>query len=138
MQPILVTGGAGFIGSRTCKALAAHGFHPIAFDNLSHRALVQWGPLARGDILQPVDLDQTFAQYQPKSIIHFAALAYVGESVTQPLAYYENNVSGLIKRARRNGAARGRHHRIFKFTRYLWSSGRAQTEITRSLSTRRL
>jgi UDP-arabinose 4-epimerase len=98
MQPILVTGGAGFIGSHTCKALAAHGLHPIAFDNLSrgHRELVQWGPLVRGDILQPADLDRAFKRYQPKSIIHFAALAYVGESVTQPLAYYQNNVSGLI------------------------------------------
>jgi dTDP-4-dehydrorhamnose reductase len=98
MQPILVTGGAGFIGSHTCEAVAAHGFHPIAFDNLSrgYRELVQWGPLVRGDILQPADLDRAFERYQPKSIIHFAALAYVGESVTQPLAYYQNNVSGLI------------------------------------------
>jgi UDP-arabinose 4-epimerase len=98
MQPILVTGGAGFIGSHTCKALAAHRLHPIAFDNLSrgHREMVRWGPLVHGDILQPADLDRAFQQYQPKSVIHFAALAYVGESVAQPLAYYQNNVSGLI------------------------------------------
>jgi UDP-arabinose 4-epimerase len=84
MQPILVTGGAGFIGSHTCKALAAHGFHPIAFDNLSrgYRELVQWGPLVRGDILQPADLDRAFERYQPKSIIHFAALAYVHAPLT--------------------------------------------------------
>ena len=98
MQPILVTGGAGFIGSHTSKALATHGFHPIAFDNLSrgHRETVQWGPFVQGDILQPADLDRVFELYQPKSVIHFAALAYVGESVAQPLAYYQNNVSGLI------------------------------------------
>jgi UDP-arabinose 4-epimerase len=98
MQPVLVTGGAGFIGAHTCKALAAHGLHPIAFDNLSrgHREMVQWGPLFQGDILQPADLDRVFERYRPKSIIHFAAFAYVGESVAQPLAYYQNNVSGLI------------------------------------------
>ena len=98
MQPILVTGGAGFIGAHTCKALAAHGLYPIAFDNLSrgHREMVQWGPFVQGDILQPADLDRAFKRYQPKSVIHLAALAYVGESVAQPLAYYQNNVSGLI------------------------------------------
>ena len=98
MQTILITGGAGFIGAHTCKALTAHGLHPIAFDNLSrgHRDMVQWGPLVEGDILQPADLDLAFKRYQPKSVIHFAALAYVGESVAQPLAYYQNNVSGLI------------------------------------------
>jgi len=93
-----VTGGAGFIGAHTCKALAAHGLHPIAFDNLSrgHREMVRWGPFVQGDILQPADLHRVFELYQPKSVIHFAALAYVGESVAQPLAYYQNNVSGLI------------------------------------------
>jgi UDP-arabinose 4-epimerase len=98
MQPILVTGGAGFIGAHTCKALAGHGLQPIAFDNLSrgHRDMVQWGPLVEGDILKPADLDRAFQLHQPKSVIHFAALAYVGESVAQPLAYYQNNVSGLI------------------------------------------
>jgi UDP-arabinose 4-epimerase len=98
MQPILVTGGAGFIGAHTCKALAAHGLYPIAFDNLSrgHREMVQWGPFVQGDILHPADLDRAFELYQPKSVIHFAALAYVGESVAKPLAYYQNNVSGLI------------------------------------------
>src|SRR5258707_13905880 len=98
MQPIMVTGGAGFIGAHTCKALAAQGLHPIAFDNLSrgHREAVQWGPLVHGDILRPTDLDRAFEEFKPASVIHFAALAYVGESVAQPLAYYQNNVAGLI------------------------------------------
>jgi UDP-arabinose 4-epimerase len=98
MEPILVTGGAGFIGAHTCKTLATHGLHPIAFDNLSrgHRDMVRWGPLVCGDILQPADLDRAFERYRPKAVIHFAAFAYVGESVAQPLAYYQNNVSGLI------------------------------------------
>src|SRR5260370_16086746 len=62
MQPILVTGGAGFIGAHTCKALAADGLHPIAFDNLSrgYRDMVRWGPFIDGDILQPADLDRAF------------------------------------------------------------------------------
>jgi UDP-glucose 4-epimerase len=98
MQPILVTGGAGFIGAHTCKDLAAHGFLPIAFDNLSrgHRDAVQWGPFVQGDIIKQDDLDRVFERYRPKAVIHFAALAYVGESVDRPLAYYRNNVSGLI------------------------------------------
>jgi UDP-arabinose 4-epimerase len=98
MQPILVTGGAGFIGAHACKELADHGFLPIAFDNLSrgYRDAVRWGPFVQGDILEQNDLDRAFEQYRPKSVIHFAALAYVGESVKQPLAYYRNNVSGLI------------------------------------------
>src|SRR4029453_3899827 len=98
MQPILVTGGAGFIGAHTCKALAADGLHPIAFDNLSpgYRDMVRWGPFVQGDILQSADLDQAFEQYHPKSVLHLRAPPYVGESVAKPLAYYQNNVSGLI------------------------------------------
>src|SRR4051794_20037287 len=98
MHPILVAGGAGFIGSHTCKALAAEGFQPITFDNLSrgHREMVKGGPFEHGDILQLTDLDRAFERYRPKSVIHFAAFAYVGESVAQPLAYYRNNVAGLI------------------------------------------
>jgi UDP-arabinose 4-epimerase len=98
MQTILVTGGAGFIAAHTCKALAAQGILPIAFDNLSrgHRDMVKWGPFFWGDILRPTDLDRAFKRYRPKAVIHFAAFAYVGESVAQPLTYYRNNVTGLI------------------------------------------
>jgi UDP-arabinose 4-epimerase len=97
METILVTGGAGFIGSHTCKTLAADGFTPVAFDNPSrgNADLVRWGPLVRGDILEPADLNAAFKLYQPKCVIHFAALAYVGESVSDPLSYYQCNVAGL-------------------------------------------
>ena len=98
MKTVLVTGGAGFIGSHTCKALAAAGWRPIAFDNLSrgHAEFVRWGPLVEGDILDAAALDIAFVQYRPVAVIHFAALAYVGESATRPLAYYNVNVAGLI------------------------------------------
>jgi UDP-arabinose 4-epimerase len=97
-ETVLVTGGAGFIGSHTCKALAASGFLPVAFDDLSrgHADFVRWGPFVRGDILKATDLDAVFDRHRPTSVIHFAALAYVGESVSRPLDYYRINVAGLI------------------------------------------
>ena len=98
METVLVTGGAGFIGSHTCKALAAHGFLPVALDDLSrgHADFVRWGPLVKGDILDVAALNATFERYRPIAVIHFAALAYVGESMSQPLAYYRVNVAGLV------------------------------------------
>ncbi|WP_201839006.1 UDP-glucose 4-epimerase GalE [Microvirga zambiensis] len=93
---ILVTGGAGYIGSHTCKALAQNGFDPVAYDNLiaGHRDAVRWGPLAAGDILDREALVETLRRYDPAAVIHFAAHAYVGESVTEPAKYYRNNVLG--------------------------------------------
>src|SRR3984893_8555025 len=98
METVLVTGGAGFIGSHTCKALAASGWLPVAFDDLSrgHADFVRWGPLVKGDILQAAALDAAFEQYRPGAVIHFAAMAYVGESVSRPLDYYRVNVAGLV------------------------------------------
>jgi len=98
METVLVTGGAGFIGSHTCKALAADGFLPVAFDDLSrgHADFVRWGPLVTGNILDGVALDAAFEQHNPAAVIHFAALAYVGESMSQPLSYYRVNVAGLV------------------------------------------
>src|SRR5215216_4085519 len=98
MTPILVTGGAGFIGSHTCKALTTCGLTPITFDNLSrgHADSVRWGQFVQADILDKAALDETFKRYRPKSVIHFAALAYVAESATDPVAYYRTNVSGFI------------------------------------------
>lgn len=102
---VLVTGGAGYIGSHACKALAQAGYTPVTFDNLvyGHEWAVKWGPLERGDILDRARLDAVLEHYQPIAIMHFAAFAYVGESVTDPGKYYRNNVGGsltLIEAAR--------------------------------------
>ncbi len=96
--PILVTGGAGFIGSHTCKLLAAAGYLPVVYDNLcrGNAKSVAWGPLVTGDIRDQPALQQAIRMYQPKAIIHFAALAYVGESVSEPADYYSTNVAGTI------------------------------------------
>jgi UDP-arabinose 4-epimerase len=98
MTTILVTGGAGYIGSHTCKALAVEGYKPVTLDNLSNgfADYVRWGPFIKGDILDPIALDDAFKRYRPTKVVHFAALAYVGESFSEPLAYYKVNVSGLI------------------------------------------
>jgi UDP-arabinose 4-epimerase len=93
---IIVTGGAGYIGSHVCKVLAAKGFEPVVFDNLSrgNRWAVKWGPLEVGDIADSARLRGVLEQYRPASVMHFAAYAYVGESVENPLLYYNNNVAG--------------------------------------------
>jgi UDP-arabinose 4-epimerase len=95
---VLVTGGAGYIGSHACKALAKAGYTPIAYDNLvyGHEYAVKWGPFEKGDILDRARLDEVIEQYQPSAIMHFAAYAYVGESVEHPGKYYRNNVTGSL------------------------------------------
>lgn len=98
MSVILVTGGAGFIGSSTCAALARAGFTPVTLDNLStgHADAVRWGPLEQCDIRDRQRLDQVMAAHKPDAIIHFAASAYVGESVEDPKKYYDANVAGML------------------------------------------
>ena len=93
---VLVTGGAGYIGSHACRALAAQGYEPIAYDNLSrgNRWAVKWGPLEEGEIADVARLRAILDRYEPVAVMHFAAFAYVGESVEQPLLYYQNNVGG--------------------------------------------
>jgi UDP-arabinose 4-epimerase len=95
---ILVTGGAGYIGSHTCKALAQAGYTPISYDNLvyGHRHAVRWGPLEIGDINDRSRLDAVLQHYRPSAVLHFAAYAYVGESVSDPGKYYRNNVAGTL------------------------------------------
>jgi UDP-arabinose 4-epimerase len=98
MNNILVTGGAGYIGSHACKALAAAGYTPVTFDNLAfgHAWAVRWGPLVQGDILDRSALDRAIEQFKPRAVMHFAAFAYVGESVMNPGKYYRNNVAGTL------------------------------------------
>jgi UDP-arabinose 4-epimerase len=99
METILVTGGAGFVGSHACKALARAGYRPVTFDNLErgHRWAVKWGPLERGDIRDEADLRRAFESWHPWAVMHFAAYAYVGESSVEPLKYYDTNVCGTAK-----------------------------------------
>ena len=95
---ILVTGGAGYVGSHTAKALARAGFEPIAFDNLSagHRWAVKWGPLIEADLGDQPSLKRALAEHNVAAAMHFAAHAYVGESVRDPRRYFENNVANTL------------------------------------------
>lgn len=92
--PVLVTGGAGYIGSHTCKALAAAGYQPVCLDNLTlgHRWAVQWGPLIEADLLDADAVRSALRDHHIEAVIHFAASAYVGDSMRDPAAYYRNNV----------------------------------------------
>ena len=98
MQNVLVTGGAGYVGSHVCKQLAKSGFRPVALDNLSrgNSWAIKWGPFEHADILDRNHLFSIVAFYQPVAILHLAALAYVGESAENPDRYYRNNVVGGI------------------------------------------
>jgi UDP-arabinose 4-epimerase len=95
---ILVTGGAGYIGAHACKALARAGYVPVTYDNLvyGHRSAVKWGPLEEGDISDRKRLESVIGKYKPLVVMHFAAYAYVGESVEKPSKYYHNNVVGAL------------------------------------------
>ncbi|WP_055048603.1 UDP-glucose 4-epimerase GalE [Devosia sp. A16] len=95
---VAVIGGAGYIGSHAAKALAQAGHEPVVIDNLStgHREAVRWGPLHQVDIRDRSTLEQVFASVRPDAVMHFAALAYVGDSMRDPLAYYDTNVAGTV------------------------------------------
>jgi len=97
-ENVLVTGGAGYIGSHTCLRLAEAGFTPVAFDNLSngHEAFVQWGPLERGDVRRREDVERALDRWNPVGVIHFAALIEVGLSFGQVGDFYETNVGGAL------------------------------------------
>jgi len=98
MSDVLVTGGAGYIGSHVCKMLAEEGHTPVTYDNLSNgnRDAIQWGPFEEGDILDQDKLRYILNKYQPEAVMHFAAYAYVGESIIKPKKYYRNNVVGTL------------------------------------------
>jgi UDP-arabinose 4-epimerase len=93
---VLVVGGAGYIGSHACKALSKAGHEPIVVDSLiyGHREAVKWGPLEAGDMLNAPWLAEVFLRHKPDVVMHFAAFAYVGESVLDPAKYYHNNITG--------------------------------------------
>jgi UDP-arabinose 4-epimerase len=95
---VLVTGGAGYIGAHTCKALSNSGYRPIAFDNLSlgHRDFIRWGPLVEGDIRDAAAVKSTCQAHDVIGAIHFAAYASVAESMTDPADYYQNNIAGTL------------------------------------------
>ncbi len=95
---VLVTGGAGYIGSHTCKQLAAQGYTPIVYDNLVHgnKEAVKWGPLIIGELADQDRIAKVIREHKIASVLHFAAFAYVGESVAFPEKYYRNNVAGTL------------------------------------------
>ncbi|WP_374374089.1 UDP-glucose 4-epimerase GalE [Tabrizicola sp.] len=97
-EKVLVTGGAGYIGSHACKALARAGFQPVVFDNLSTgwKGAVQWGPLVQGDLMDRAAIDAALAEHRPVAVMHFAALSLVGESMQDPGRYWRLNVGGAL------------------------------------------
>lgn len=98
MVNVLVTGGAGYIGSHACKALCAAGFTPVTFDNLKTgwQDAVKFGPFEQGDLLDRARLDVVFEAHKPVAVLHFAALSQVGESMQDPGQYWHNNVIGAL------------------------------------------
>jgi len=108
LKHVLVTGGAGYIGSHACKVLAQSGYVPVTYDNLSTgwKDAVKFGPFERGDLNDRENLDRVFQQYKPVAVMHFAAFSQVGEAMEQPGKYWRNNVLGsltLIEAAAENG-----------------------------------
>lgn len=97
-KTVLVTGGAGYIGSHACKQLRAAGYQPVTFDNLSTgwRDAVKFGPLVEGDLLDSEALRRAFQEYRPIAVMHFAALSQVGESMSDPGRYWRENVTGAL------------------------------------------
>jgi UDP-glucose 4-epimerase len=95
---ILVTGGAGYIGSHTCLALAAKGYVPVVYDNFTsgHREFVKWGPVEDGDIRDRARLREVLALHKPAAVLHFAGLIEVSQSFKEPEAFYDINVGGSL------------------------------------------
>ena len=97
-RTILVTGGAGYIGSHVCYHLSKNGWNPVCFDNFStgHEWAIKYGPYIRGDLLNPDDINTAIQIHKPLAVMHLAASSQVGESVKDPLKYYHNNVTGMV------------------------------------------
>jgi UDP-glucose-4-epimerase GalE len=98
MVSVLVTGGAGYIGSHTAKQLARAGFRPVVLDNLSqgHREAVKWGPLIEGDLADPAAIRRAVEEHEVRAAVHFAASALVEESMRAPRDYFRNNVRNTL------------------------------------------
>ncbi|WP_300071318.1 UDP-glucose 4-epimerase GalE [uncultured Ruegeria sp.] len=98
MKTVLVTGGAGYIGSHACKALSQAGYTPVTYDNLvtGWQDAVKFGPFEQGDLMDRARLDEVFAKHQPVAVMHFAALSQVGEAMAKPGKYWSNNVTGSL------------------------------------------
>ncbi len=98
MGTVLVTGGAGYVGSHACKTLARAGYTPVTYDSLvhGHDWAVKWGPLEIGDMLDSARLEEVITRYRPEAVMHFAAFANVADSVGDPAKYYRNNVVGTL------------------------------------------
>lgn len=108
---VLVCGGAGYIGSHINKQLHKEGYETVVFDNLvyGHREAVKWGKFEQGDLCNPEDIERVFEKYSIEAVFHFAAYAYVGESVAEPEKYYYNNVANtlnLLKIMRKHGCSK--------------------------------
>ncbi len=116
-KTILVTGGAGSVGSHACKALARAGYRPITYDSLinGHPEAVRWGPLVEADLADADRVTDTLKRFEVAAVLHFAAFAYVGESVAQPGLYFRNNVANTLTllEAMRTSAVR---HIVFSST----------------------
>ena len=98
MDTVLVTGGAGYVGSHTCKGLRARGFEPVVYDDLcrGQAAAVRWGPLEKGCVTDRDALRTVLERHRPVGVFHFAGLADVAESMSDPAAYYRTNVGGMM------------------------------------------
>ncbi|HYM33353.1 MAG TPA: UDP-glucose 4-epimerase GalE [Candidatus Cybelea sp.] len=97
-RTVLVTGGAGYIGSHACKALAKAGYTPLAYDSLvyGHSEAVRWGPLVVGDLADRDLLGDSIRRFDVTAVMHFAAFAFVGESMTRPEIYFRNNLANTL------------------------------------------
>jgi UDP-arabinose 4-epimerase len=116
-KTVLVTGGAGYVGSQCCKAFARAGWNVVTLDNLSRgwRDAVRWGPLIECDIRDLVEVRGAFEKFKPDLVAHFAAFAYVGESIDDPAIYYGNNTEGTLALLNSMRAA-GCHRLLFSST----------------------
>ena len=122
-ETVLVTGGAGYIGSHACKALARAGYRPVAYDSLirGHREAVRWGPFVDADLADIERLADAFKRHKVAAVMHFAAFTYVGESMTNPELYFRNNGYNSLRLLEAMRAA-GVRHIVFSSTAAIYGN----------------